>query len=984
MDIPESFKKGLVEGRVIPFVGAGVSRAVLNREGKPLFPNWKELLLLAANRLTAETHQKEADYVQASLELQPPKYLDAAETARGKLGAQWFDLLKEVFKPPFESADIESLELARKMWGLGSDLLITTNYDPVLRWASPRKEDLASWDVEAIAEQAQALADGMKNPTVWHLHGHIDNAEGIILTPDGYSRLYPGFNESETRFQAALETLRHFMASRSFLFIGFSLDDPGVVSQLRDVHDLFKGTGRTHYALVRQGQEADIQARLPGVTTITYADHGKPLLEILDALGSARSAPPPPPTPKEAPRTVGDYDPRKRPFFVPFLPRRERMVGRGESLKRVREQLLAGHTANIGQTALLQGLGGLGKTQLAVEYAHTYGDHYPQGVIWLTMDQDIDAQLVLLSDKAGWVSPLSDHKYKLDTALQRLKSFEGLVILDNLEGQEPIKKYLPDPSEKRHVLVTSRIEQHGFTMVGLNTLGPEDALKLLVQEADREPDGEAELEAAQTIAKKLDGLPLALELAGAYLHRRQVVSWADYLSLLETNLSRALPKQLGSLTGHDADLFATLKISEEILGEAEWLKEILNLLTWSGAAPMGRSLMADVLGVDEVALIDALGLGVGLRILQKSSDRESYAVHRLVRHVRREELSLESQETWIETVCQGVGDWFEERREAFSNLPAYEAELDHLTAWQDLADQYAPSLHPRLIWLQAYPPFHWGRYREAGAWLEKALEAFQACRCDDEALEAHLLNDSGVIASHLNDFQRALTLHERGLSIRERIHGNEHLETAMSLGNVGSCHQSLGHKSKALEHLEKALAIHQFLLDPEDPRMADILNGLGKFYADIQNPRKALEYHEIAYGIRQRKLGEDHPNTAFSFHNVGGCFYSLKETSKAITFFRKALTIEKKQLGNQHPETVSTTGSLAMALFDTNERPEAMALVNEALARISRDHIHYDWLVQMRTEFLKETIRPGFRNPSATKKRTSRPKRKNKKKRRKR
>src|SRR3954469_16174795 len=82
----------------------------------------------------------------------------------------------------------------------------------------------AGVSINAPAEQAEYLRRGeLRAPTVWHLHGHIDNAAELILTPDGYASLYPAAGETEPRHQAALETLRHLLASRSFLFVGFSL-----------------------------------------------------------------------------------------------------------------------------------------------------------------------------------------------------------------------------------------------------------------------------------------------------------------------------------------------------------------------------------------------------------------------------------------------------------------------------------------------------------------------------------------------------------------------------------------------------------------------------------------------------------------------------------------------------------------------------------------------------------------------------------------
>jgi hypothetical protein len=131
---------------------------------------------------------------------------------------------------------------------------------------------------------------------------------------------------------------------------------------------------------------------------------------------------------------AADFDPRKRVFNVPYPQKGDRVIGRDEGVRKVRDQLTKGRRTVIGQTAAFNGMGGLGKTQLAVEYAWQFGDEYPNGVIWIEADQDIDAQLTVIAVKAKWVADASEHRHKLDVALKRLRSFSNcLIIFDNVE-----------------------------------------------------------------------------------------------------------------------------------------------------------------------------------------------------------------------------------------------------------------------------------------------------------------------------------------------------------------------------------------------------------------------------------------------------------------------------------------------------------------------------------------------------------------------
>lgn len=176
MTIPRALRERLQAGRVIPFVGAGVSMAVRRQDGGALFPSWCQLLLCGADRLDDEGKPRDATLVRMLVEVDDADYLDAARRLRKELGPEWVDLLKEQIDVDRSGVDEDSLTLARAVWTLGSRLVVTTNYDRVLEWACP-EDEIDVWDVRATAEQARLLARGeLGRPTVWHLHGRIGNA----------------------------------------------------------------------------------------------------------------------------------------------------------------------------------------------------------------------------------------------------------------------------------------------------------------------------------------------------------------------------------------------------------------------------------------------------------------------------------------------------------------------------------------------------------------------------------------------------------------------------------------------------------------------------------------------------------------------------------------------------------------------------------------------------------------------------------------
>src|SRR3989440_1065959 len=106
-DLPSTLVEALKDRAVIPFAGAGVSRAVTDEAGQHLFPTWHGLLLAASERLRTEGLTTKANRVQATLE--DNEYLDAAKVARDAMGALWFDFLKAQFDPPAERVRPASL-----------------------------------------------------------------------------------------------------------------------------------------------------------------------------------------------------------------------------------------------------------------------------------------------------------------------------------------------------------------------------------------------------------------------------------------------------------------------------------------------------------------------------------------------------------------------------------------------------------------------------------------------------------------------------------------------------------------------------------------------------------------------------------------------------------------------------------------------------------------------------------------------------------
>lgn len=295
--IPESLRRALDGGHVVPFVGAGVSMAVMRRgavgdKKKPLFPSWRALLHAAADRLRREQILEPAALLEALLIQNPVNYYGCAQVAQEHLGdQQWRDLLVEMFDPEFGTAEPSSLKLAEMVWKIESRLVITTNFDRVLQWTCPKSQDLRRIVIEETHALQRVLSakGGPDRPTVWHLHGHIEEPARMVLAPDGYRLLY-GDEKTQQLYTAAFQSLNTIALTKTLLFIGFSLSDRVFMSALAQAHREFQNSGGPHFVMARESERDQFKVLLREhglaniVQVIGYAEHGEPLMAFLRSL----------------------------------------------------------------------------------------------------------------------------------------------------------------------------------------------------------------------------------------------------------------------------------------------------------------------------------------------------------------------------------------------------------------------------------------------------------------------------------------------------------------------------------------------------------------------------------------------------------------------------------------------------------------------------------------------------------------------------
>jgi tetratricopeptide (TPR) repeat protein len=530
-------------------------------------------------------------------------------------------------------------------------------------------------------------------------------------------------------------------------------------------------------------------------------------------------------------------------------------------------------------TQALRGLGGVGKTQLALEYAYRYGGTYR--LVWWVRAED---PTTLASDYAALAEPLqlpqraaSDQTETIAAVRQWLEPRDGwLLILDNAPAPTAVQPYLPR-STRGHVIITSRHFGWGGTARSLTVpmLPRDEAVQLLCHGTQQ-----ADSMAAAHVAEILGDLPLALAQAAAYIEATGL-TLATYRERLKTHLEALLrrdevgPAYLATVATTWALAFQAIQESQPAAGD------LLRLCAFVAPEAIPQTLLRD----DPSTLPEPLGAMVrddlswddALAVLRRYAlvdvEGDTLAVHRLVQAVTRDRLSPDERARWAAVAVTRMTDAF----------PSGEDLPREPRTWPTCAQ-----LLPHAV-----------------AALRQADETHQAT-----ATAALLCNQVGLYLQARAQLGDAKPYFERALAIRERVLGADHADIAQSLNNLGYLLRSQGDLAGPKPYYERALAIREVVRGPDHPDTADSLNNLGMLLQDQGDLAGAKPYFERALAIREAVLGPDHPDTATSLNNLGTLLKAQGNLAGARAAFERVLQIFQSRLGVAHPSTQAVQGHL--------------------------------------------------------------------------
>ena len=580
-------------------------------------------------------------------------------------------------------------------------------------------------------------------------------------------------------------------------------------------------------------------------------------------------------------------------------------VGREDELQELERHLRAGSATAIGQVAAATGLGGIGKTQLAAEYAHRYGPRYRGGVFWLDMEdqETIASQVARCGGLEGMDLPGFD-ALSLEEQLGRVKkvweeSTPRLLIFDNVVDSEVVSEWRPVTGGCRALITSRRTDwptSLGIQEVRLSTLPREKAIELLCKGRPEALEDEEEAEAADAICETLGDLPLAVALAGAYLETyKHDVTLAQYLQDLRAQAVLENPAlvdfvQDPSPTDHVQSVAATFDASYRRLDPADetdlLAMRLFHLASHFAPVYIRRDLFFASAGLDpEVQeerrlAVDAVERLVQLGLIEEEVEGR-LLLHRLLGEFARHRPApgQSEGEAWV-AVAESVQRFAS--RENRSGLPAgLTRELPHLAFLT----------------------------REAG---KRHLPG-----------TALLLSTLGYHLRMVGSLREARRCFEGALTIGEVEFGKDHPKVAIHANNLGTVLLDLGEPEAARKSFERAVGIAEVVYGKDHRRVAEFINNLGQALGHLGDLEGARQCSERALEILERIHGKDHPEVATAVNNLGGVRFELGDLKGAMQCFDRALKITESALGSDHPDVAAILNNVGMVRREQGDKEGA-------------------------------------------------------------
>ncbi|HYT43948.1 MAG TPA: tetratricopeptide repeat protein [Methylomirabilota bacterium] len=612
-------------------------------------------------------------------------------------------------------------------------------------------------------------------------------------------------------------------------------------------------------------------------------------------------------------------------WYIPYR-RNAFFTGRKEILKQLHDKLTKTNDLTQLQPQILSGLGGIGKTQIALEFAFRYQHEYPF-ILWLRTE----TRSLLISDIGAIPNlfPSQESEAETDELQERtvISSFrlwlashkDWLLILDNVDDLQIVHELLPTKG-KGHVLVTTRIHAVGNAgnRIEIENMNQEEGILFLLRRAKKieinaslDQISEKEREDAQAIVEALEGLPLALDQAGAFIEETQS-SLSEYCDLLATAKEKILLRRGTTSSDHPESVASTFslsfqKVEQGNAGAADLLRLFAFLspdaipeeLIKEGAQKLNFSLHD--MATDLVVFNEAITTLLKYSLIRRNPNTQTITIHRLVQVTIKNIMDEDTQLEWTKQAIYAVDQAFPKEIDSLEKRERRKSLLPQVQHCFTLIEQSNLNFPEAVSLLNKAKSFllNQERYAESLSFSVRLLKMQEQLLGAESPEVAYVLNSMAISYRGLNQYELAVSYYQRAIAIRQKILGQNDPETLRSLSNLGFLYYKQGNYEKAEQITKEVLALREQTIGANELSTATSLNILGLVYTAQGKFEEAEALYNRALAIRLQLSKPSSGSPANTLNNLGNLYMKQGKYDQAEIYFQKAITIrEQRFMGN--------------------------------------------------------------------------------------
>ena len=568
--------------------------------------------------------------------------------------------------------------------------------------------------------------------------------------------------------------------------------------------------------------------------------------------------------------------------------------------------------------ALINGLGGIGKTTVAKALYHKVKDEYNH-IAWVEYQHNFKDSLLNSFKIFDEIENAAARYRKIESFLLDATN-NTIIFIDNVSNIDSNGVGLIERLAA-NVVLTSRLNNIGnFKLFPVDFLSKEQCVDIFYKYYKYDEAQEQE-NAVRELVELAKCHTLLVELL-ARAARRPGYSLTEYAAMLKAkgfgyadlSVKTSHTGTLQTIPRHLQALFEIVSVSDE---QKRILKNFSLMPSVEIPAEVENWINCNI---DDISELTELGW--------LSASETGYEMHPIMKEailLQNKEVQYEDFEAIISYMS---GDEYIKNTDIYTQvhvrLNIAESVMNHFCA----VEKKEVGLLFNMIALVYSKQ---SNYPKALKWNQKALAIREEMFGLDHPDTAISYNNIAEVYSKQGDYLGSLEWNNKALKIFEKVLGVEHPATATTYNNIALVHSKQGDHPKALEWYRKALVINEKRLGVEHPATATTYNNIGGVYDNQGDYLKSLEWYHKALQIREKVLGLENPSTATTYNNIAGVHYRQGNYPKALDWYQKALKIYEKVLGLEHPLTATTYNNIAVVYTKQKDYPKALELYQTAL-----------------------------------------------------